>query len=64
MTPNEVNEACTKFVDYLRANGVSVYAFMMMCDGCSFKGGVSEMIDEMIVRHGADRLGFTLEEKK
>jgi len=63
MTPEEITEACDKFLTYLKENETRPLAFMLMCDGVSFSGGMSEMLDEMIVRHQADRLGFALKDK-
>ena len=51
MTPDEVNDACSKFVEHLRVNGVSVHSFTLMCYLNSSRDGVSEKIDEIIICH-------------
>ena len=51
MTPDEVNDACSKFVEHLRGNGVSVHSFTLMCYLNSSRDGVSKTIDEIIICH-------------
>ena len=61
MTHVEVIEACSKFTNYLQANGVKVEAHLVMVDGDMVIGsGNKNKAQMMVVAAVADMMGCKL----
>lgn len=64
MSDEELERDIGRFLDYLKANGVSVLAFAITTgNNTSFSGGSAEMITEMCVRVQAHMLGLKCEHR-
>ena len=61
MNEKEIIEACTKFTDYLQANGVKIHAHLIMVDDDLVCGkGNREKAQMMVVAACADMMNYKL----
>ncbi len=63
MTEEEIRLACQKFVIYLRANGVSVYAHMLYADDVVHRFGGAKSLSEAMLMSWTDEAGLKVTRK-